>query len=205
MSNEILEYKSIECASDELLYKDKGSKFFGYAYPIKDVSDVQKHITELKEKHRTAGHFCYAYRLGANGEHYKVSDDGEPNNSAGMPILGQLQAKALTNTLVVVVRYFGGTKLGVGGLIVAYKKTAKQSLGTSKIITHFIKKTIKIHFSYNELSFVMRIVKKFDLKITEQYQEMKCWLKISIKKRDLKLVKTAFEAHHKIELEILND
>lgn len=205
MSDEILEYKSIECASHELLYKDKGSKFIGYAYPIQNVSDVQKHITELKEKHRTARHFCYAYRLGARGEQYKISDDGEPNNSAGMPILGQLQAKALTNTLVIVVRYFGGTKLGIGGLIAAYKKTAKQSLDSTKIITHYIKKNIKIKFSYDELSYVMRIVKKFNLKITEQCQEMECWLKISIKKRDLKLVKTAFEGHYKIELEILND
>ena len=205
MNDEILEFKSIECASQELLYKYKGSKFFGYAYPIQNESDAQNCIAKLKEKHRSAGHFCYAYRLGPSGEQYKVSDDGEPNNSAGMPILGQLQAKALSNTLVVVVRYFGGTKLGVGGLISAYKTTAKQSLDASKTIIHYIKKVIKIQFSYNELSHVMRIVKKFDLKITEQCQEMECWLKILVKKRDLKTVKTAFEAHHKIELEILND
>jgi len=143
--------------------------------------------------------------LGADGDIYKVSDDGEPNNSAGMPILGQLQAKNITNTLVVIVRYFGGTKLGVGGLISAYRTAAKHSLDECKIITRHIKEKILVRFSYSKLSHVMRIVKKFSLTILEQHQELECWLKILVKKRDLELVKTAFKTHHKIKLEIFND
>ena len=151
-------FKTIEQSSDVELYKDKGSKFYAYAFPIQKETDVKKHIEKLKEKHRSARHFCYAYRLGPSASHNRVSDDGEPNNSAGMPILGQLQAKDLTNTLVVVVRYFGGIKLGVGGLIMAYKTAAKQILETIHIITIYKSDNIKINFTYNELSYVMRII-----------------------------------------------
>mgnify|MGYP001404457867 CR=1 FL=1 len=201
MNKDTFEFQTINSASDEVLYKDKGSKFFGYAFPIQNEIDVKRNIDLLKEKHKSAGHFCYAYRLGVNGNTHKLSDDGEPNNSAGMPILGQLRAKNITNALVVIVRYFGGTKLGVGGLISAYKTTSKQSLDTCKIRTLYIEEIILVHFSYNELSHVMRIVKKFSLKILEQHQELECWLKILVKKRDLKLVKSAFESHHKIKLD----
>ena len=205
MSEGTFEFLTIDRASDEILYKDKGSKFFGYAFPIENEIDVKRNIDLLKEKHKSAGHFCYAYRLGVNGNTHKLSDDGEPNNSAGMPILGQLRAKNITNALVVIVRYFGGTKLGVGGLISAYKTTSKQSLDTCKIRTLYIEEIILVHFSYNELSHVMRIVKKFSLKILEQHQELEYWLKILVKKRDLKLVKSAFESHHKIKLDFFND
>ena len=205
MSEGTFEFLTIDRASDEFLYKDKGSKFFGYAFPIENEIDVKRNIDLLKEKHKSAGHFCYAYRLGANGNTHKVSDDGEPNNSAGMPILGQLKAKNITNTLVVIVRYYGGTKLGVGGLISAYRTTSKQSLDTCKITTLHIKEIILVHFTYNELSHVMRIVKKYNLEILEQHQELECWLKILVKKRDLELVKSTFKSHHKIKLEIFND
>ena len=205
MSEGTFEFLTIDRASDEILYKDKGSKFFGYAFPIENEIDVKRNIYLLKEKHKSAGHFCYAYRLGANGNTHKVSDDGEPNNSAGMPILGQLKAKNITNTLVVIVRYYGGTKLGVGGLISAYRTTSKQSLDTCKITTLHIKEIILVHFTYNELSHVMRIVKKYNLEILEQHQELECWLKILVKKRDLELVKSTFKSHHKIKLEIFND
>ena len=122
-----------------------------------------------------------------------------------MPILGQLKAKNITNTLVVIVRYYGGTKLGVGGLISAYRTTSKQSLDTCKITTLHIKEIILVHFTYNELSHVMRIVKKYNLEILEQHQELECWLKILVKKSDLELVKSTFKSHHKIKLEIFND
>ena len=205
MSKGTFEFQTIESSSNEILYKDKGSKFFGYAFPIYNENDVKNTIGLLKERHKTAGHFCYAYRLGADGDIYKVSDDGEPNNSAGPPILGQLQARNITNSLVVIVRYFGGTKLGVGGLISAYRTAAKQSLDECEITTLHIKEKILVRFSYSELSYVMRIVKKFNLIILEQHQELECWLKILVKKRDLELVKSAFKSHHKIKLEIFND
>ena len=122
-----------------------------------------------------------------------------------MPILGQLQARNITNTLVVIVRYFGGTKLSVGGLISAYGTAAKHSLDECKITTLHIKEKILVRFSYSELSYVMRIVKKFNLIILEQHQELECWLKILVKKRDLEFVKSAFKSHHKTKLEIFND
>ncbi|CAI8401641.1 MAG: IMPACT family member YigZ [Formosa sp. Hel3_A1_48] len=205
MDEKTLEFQTIDRASNPVLYKDKGSKFFAYAFPIINESDVKRFITILKEKHKTAGHFCYAYRFGASGSVFKVSDDGEPKNSAGMPILGQLQARNLTNTLLVVVRYFGGTKLGIGGLISAYRTAAKYCLDDSEITTLYIKKTIIVRFSYDALSHVMRIIKTYNLKIIEQHQELDCWLKILVKKRDLEVVKSAFKTHYKIELEILND
>jgi uncharacterized YigZ family protein len=205
MSKDTFEYQTIDRASDEVIYKDKGSKFYGYAFPIQKKDDVKNRITQLKERHKSAGHFCYAYRLGAKGIVYNVSDDGEPNNSAGMPILGQLKAKNITNTLIVIVRYFGGTKLGVGGLISAYKTAAKYTLSKSKITIRHINHTMLVRFSYNELSHVMRIIKKFNLKILEQQQDLECWLKIMVKKKDLETINSAFRIHHKIKLEILND
>ena len=183
MDEKTLEFQTIDRASNPVLYKDKGSKFFAYAFPIINESDVKRFITILKEKHKTAGHFCYAYRFGASGSVFKVSDDGEPKNSAGMPILGQLQARNLTNTLLVVVRYFGGTKLGIGGLISAYRTAAKYCLDDSEITTLYIKKTIIVRFYYDALSHVMRIIKTYNLKIIEQHQELDCWLKILVKKR----------------------
>jgi uncharacterized YigZ family protein len=205
MDEKTLEFQTIDRASNPVLYKDKGSKFFAYAFPIINEIDVKRFITILKEKHKTAGHFCYAYRFGASRSVFKVSDDGEPKNSAGMPILGQLQARNLTNTLLVVVRYFGGTKLGIGGLISAYRTAAKYCLDDCEITTLYIKKTIIVRFSYDALSHVMRIKKIYNLKIIEQHQELDCWLKILVKKKDLEVVKSAFKTHYKIELEILND
>ena len=117
----ILTYKTILHPSKEVLYKDKGSKFYGYAFPLESIEYYKEIIEKLKQKHSSAGHFCFAYQYGIDIPYHRVSDDGEPSNSAGLPIYGQLQAFDVTNILVVVVRYFGGTKLGVGGLISAYK------------------------------------------------------------------------------------
>src|SRR5690606_1222307 len=120
-------YKTIDKASDEVLFKEKNSKFFGYAFPISNEDDVKIHLETLKKQHHSARHWCYAYQLGtqANTITFRANDDGEPNNSAGMPIYGQIQSFEVTNVLVVVVRYFGGVKLGVGGLISAYKTAAQ--------------------------------------------------------------------------------
>jgi uncharacterized YigZ family protein len=126
-------YKTILKASKEVLFKEKGSKFYGYAFPVTSEDEVKQQIENLKQ-HHSARHWCYAWQLGKNYEHYRANDDGEPSNSAGMPIYGQLQSFDVTNILVVVVRYFGGTKLGVGGLIQAYKTTAQMALETSKVV-----------------------------------------------------------------------
>jgi uncharacterized YigZ family protein len=203
--NSVATYKTLETPSNEVLYKDKGSKFFGYAFPIKTKEEFKSIIEHIKQKHSSAGHFCFAYQLGIEIPYYRASDDGEPSNSAGLPIYGQLQAFGITNVLVVVVRYFGGTKLGVGGLISAYKNTAKLSLEASTIKTLDVLIPLKLTFAYKDLSQVMRIIKKYQLVLKSQRLEMDCEVEILVKKMTLKTIKTTFEAFHKIKVEMLND
>ena len=201
----VLTYKTILKPSEEVLYKEKGSKFYGYAFPLKTTEEYKKIIEKLKQKHSNAGHFCFAYQHGIETPYYRASDDGEPSNSAGLPIYGQLQAFEVTNVLVVVVRYFGGTKLGVGGLISAYKTTAKLSLEASAIKQLDILIAYKLSFEYKDLSQVMRIIKKQQLILKSQRLEMECEVEILVKKSGEKSLQTAFEAFHKIKVEILND
>ena len=200
-----LTYKTILNPSEEILYKDKGSKFYGYAFPIKSIEDPKEIVEKLKQKHSGAGHFCFAFQHGIQTPYYRASDDGEPSNSAGLPIYGQLQAYDVTNILVVVVRYFGGTKLGVGGLINAYKTAAKQSLEAGVVTQMDVLIPFKLTFEYKELSQVMRIVKKFQLILKSQRLEMECEVVILAKKSVEKSLQTTFEAFHKIKVEILND
>lgn len=198
-------YKTINTPSLEVLYKDKGSKFYGYAIPIETDQEVKKALEELKQKHSSAGHFCYAYQHGLETIYYRVSDDGEPNNSAGLPIYGQLQAFKVTNILIVVIRYFGGTKLGVGGLISAYKATAKLSLEVSQIKILDILIPLKLSFVYKDMNKVMRIIKKQQLIIKSQRLEMECEVLVLVQKMNLKSSIRTFEAFHQIKVEVLND
>lgn len=198
-------YKTINTPSLEVLYKDKGSKFYGYAIPIETDQEVKKALEELKQKHSSAGHFCYAYQHGLETIYYRVSDDGEPNNSAGLPIYGQLQAFKVTNILIVVIRCFGGTKLGIGGLISAYKATAKLSLEVSQIKTLDILIPLKLSFAYKDMSKVMRIIKKQQLIIKSQRLEMECEVLVLVQKMNLKSSIRTFEAFHQIKVEVLND
>ncbi|TRW99794.1 IMPACT family protein [Flavobacterium gawalongense] len=165
-------YNTIEFPSSEILFKEKNSKFFGYAYPIQSEDEVKPIIDSLKKQHPNAGHFCYAYQLGTDTITYRANDDGEPSNSAGMPIYGQIQSFSITNVLIVVVRIFGGVKLGVGGLISAYKTTAQMVLETCEIV----EKTINIHYSitfdYKNMNKVMRVIKEKRLEIVTQEMEI---------------------------------
>ncbi|MFV7234654.1 IMPACT family protein [Flavobacterium sp. ZB4R12] len=165
-------YNTIEFPSSEILFKEKNSKFFGYAYPIQSEDEVKPIIDSLKKQHPNAGHFCYAYQLGTDTITYRANDDGEPSNSAGMPIYGQIQSFSITNVLIVVVRIFGGVKLGVGGLISAYKTTAQMVLETCEIV----EKTINIHYSitfdYKNMNKVMRVIKEKRLEIVTQKMEI---------------------------------
>jgi len=201
----VFNYKTINTPSLEVLYKDKGSKFYGYAIPTETDQEVKKALEELKQKHSSAGHFCYAYQHGLETIYYRVCDDGEPNNSAGLPIYGQLQAFEVTNILIVVIRYFGGTKLGVGGLISAYKATAKLSLEVSQIKTLDILIPLKLSFVYKDMSKVMRIIKKQQLIIKSQRLEMECEVLVLVQKMNLKSSIRTFEAFHQIKVEVLND
>jgi len=203
--NSVTTYKTLKNPSEPVLYKDKGSKFIGYAFPIESKDDFKAHIDKLKQEHSSAGHFCFAYQLGIDTPYHRSSDDGEPSNSAGLPIYGQLLAFGVTNVLVVVVRYFGGTKLGVGGLISAYKTTTRLSLEASYIQTLDILIPLKLTFAYKELSQVMRIIKKYQLVLKTQSLELDCEIVILAKKISLNSIMTTFEAFHKIKVEALND
>ena len=156
-------------------------------------------------EHSRAGHFCYAYQHGIEKIYYRVSDDGEPNNSAGLPIYGQIQAFKVTNILIVIIRYFGGTKLGVGGLINAYKTTAKLSLEASEIKTLDVLMSCKLNFVFQDISKVMRVIKKHQLVIKYQRLEMECEVIVLVKKINLNSFTSSMKAFHLIKVEILND
>ena len=198
-------YNTIIAPSKEVLHKERGSKFYGLAFPVKTNTEVKNAIKDLKNKHSSAGHFCYAYKYGIEKTYYRVSDDGEPNNSAGLPIYGQLEAYKLTNILIVIVRYFGGTKLGVGGLMSAYKTTAKLTLGSSQIKTLDILVPCKLSFVYEDISKVMRVIKKHQIIIKSQRLEMDCEVLVLAKKINLDRLIITIEAFHQIKIEILND
>ena len=193
-------YYTITKPSPETLFKEKGSKFFNYAFPVKDEEDVKNAIDSLKKTHHTARHFCYAWQVGQRYESYRANDDGEPNNSAGMPIYGQLQAFDVTNVLVVVVRYFGGTKLGVGGLIQAYKMGAQLALDASKIVKRTINQNFKIKFGYPEMNDVMRIIKDENLKMVSQKMELDCEIIISVRLNEVDRVFNLLQQLHKIKV-----
>jgi len=197
-------YKTITKASKEVLFKDKNSKFFGYAFPVKSEDDVKSKLELLKKQHHSARHWCYAYQIGTEDISYRANDDGEPNNSAGMPIYGQIQSFDVTNVLVVVVRYFGGVKLGVGGLINAYKTAAQLALESSKIVTKTINKTYLIKFDYKNMNKVMRVIKEKQLKIVDQKLELDCQIQISVRKKDSEKIYEIFDNLFEIEVKELN-
>lgn len=200
MSTKEDSYKTILKPSEEVLYKEKGSKFYGYALPVSTEEEVKDHIEALKKQHHSARHWCYAWQMGKNYEHYRANDDGEPSNSAGMPIYGQLQSFEVTNILVVAVRYFGGTKLGVGGLIQAYKTTAQMALEACSIVERTIDEVFILKFEYPELNTVMRIIKDEDINIVSQKMELNCEFEISIRKKEAKRIYDIFENTYKIEI-----
>jgi len=196
-------YYTIASASRETLHKDRGSKFYGYAFPVTTQEDIKACIDTLKKQHHTARHFCYAWQLGESYQKYRANDDGEPNNSAGMPIYGQLQAFNLTNTLLVSVRYFGGIKLGVGGLIQAYKTSAKLTLESVSIKEKTIDILFLLFFEYPEMSLVMRNIKDEKIKLIDQKLEHNCTLTISVRKKEADRIFTLFENTYKVEIKKL--
>ena len=198
-------YKTLLKPSQEVLFKEKNSKFFGYAFPIKSEEEAKVHIETLKKQHHAARHWCYAYQLGFE-EHeliYRANDDGEPSNSAGMPIYGQIQSFKLTNVLIVIVRYFGGVKLGVGGLISAYRTAAQISLENSEIVKKTIDFNLSLKFDYPLLNKVMRVIKEENLNITSQEMKMSCKLVLTVRKNDLQKIKIRFENIYGVDVKII--
>ena len=193
-------YKTIVTKTEAVLYKDKNSKFFGYAFPVLNETEIKAHLGALKKEHHAARHWCYAYQLGTEKITYRANDDGEPNNSAGMPIYGQIQSFDVTNILIVIVRYFGGVKLGVGGLIHAYKTTAQITLESGDIIEKTININYLITFDYKNMNTVMRIIKEKNLTIINQKLEMDCQISISVRKKEAKTIFEIFNRLFEIDI-----
>lgn len=169
-------------------FKDRGSKFLAYSFPVLSIDDCKKKLAQLKKEHPKAVHHCLAYRLGADGGTFRVSDDGEPSGSAGRPILGQIDSKSLTNIMVVVVRYFGGTLLGVPGLINAYKTATSLALQLSPIIQKAVELPYTLNFDYHKMNEVMMIVKQYNCSVVEQDAQLFVELTIGIPKNRLEEV-----------------
>lgn len=193
-------YKTILQSSEEVLFKDKNSKFFGYAYPISNEEEVKEIISELKKQHHQARHWCYAFQLGTETKQYRANDDGEPNNSAGMPIYGQLLSFDVTNVLVVVVRYFGGVKLGVSGLINAYKTGAQMALENVEIIEKTIDKHFLINFDYKNMNKVMRVIKEKNINLVNQKMELDCEIEIAIRKKNAEEIFSIFDSLFEVSI-----
>ena len=197
-------YKTITKPSVETLFKDRNSKFYGYAFPVTEETSVKDFLEFLRKKHHTARHFCYAWQLGTESVRFRANDDGEPSNSAGMPIYGQIQSFDVTNILVVSVRYFGGTKLGVGGLINAYRASARLTLESSAIEEKTIDDSFQLNFQYDLMSKVLRILKENSITITRQKLEMDCEMIIAVRKSLTQKVVKIFETLYKVEIKQLN-
>lgn len=195
-------FKTIAKATEPILLKEKSSKFFGYAFPIQNEEEVKVILDDLRKQNNGAVHFCYAYQLGVDKISYRANDDGEPSNSAGMPIYGQIQSFEVTNVLVVVVRYYGGIKLGVGGLISAYKTAAQMSLEQAEVI----EKTIDVHFivsfDYQNMNKVMRVIKEKNLEIVSQKMEMTCEIELKTRKKNAEMIFDIFNALYPVEVKM---
>ncbi len=203
MANDLnTNYKTLS-ASGEGMYKVKGSKHFGYAMHVKTTEDVEQALEKIKKDHHSARHVSYAWRLGADMDRYRANDDGEPSNSAGKPILGQIEKYELTNVLVAVVRYFGGTKLGVGGLIDAYRTAAELAIENAKIITRQLMEHYRIHFDYHRMSDVMLLIRKNDWEASDQDFRTSCKLTLSIHPEKSEEFKGGFQPFNDIRIEFI--
>lgn len=185
-------YLTISSVS-EALYKDKGSKFYAFAYPVQTVEQIKEILAEKRKEYYDARHVCYAYMLGYERNVFRANDDGEPSGTAGRPILGQINSSNLTDILIIVVRYFGGTLLGTSGLIQAYKTSAAEAIAVATIEERIVEKTFVSKFGYQDLNAVMRIMKDFDLAIVNQIQEMDCTIYFRIRLSDIDRVRDRFD------------
>ena len=195
-------YKTIKSPS-EGLFKDKGSKFLAFAYPFADENQVKTIIEPLRKEHFKAVHFCYAYRIGMDKTNFRVNDDGEPSGSAGRPILNVLLSKEITNILVVVVRYWGGTLLGVPGLINAYKSATEEALANAEIIEKTVNEIYQITYGYVQMNDIMKVVKDFDLKIINQKFDNQCVIEIEFRTSLSPQVLGKLDKIEEIEVEFL--
>ena len=181
-------------------FKDRGSRFIAYACPIRSVEDFKLQFNEIRKQHPKATHHCFAYRLGLDGNSFRVSDDGEPSGSAGRPILGQIDSKGLVNVLVVVVRYFGGTLLGVPGLINAYRSAAALALQMTPLVQKQVEQEFKVHFDYTQLNDVMIMIRQFNCRIVRQEIQLFCDMVLAVPRNRIEEVRYRFKEMKNIEI-----
>ncbi len=197
-------FLSIEKPS-EGLYKEKGSRFLAFAFPVENEIEIQKFLDHIRKQYHDARHHCYAWRLGTDLNRFRTHDDREPTNSAGKPILGQIQSFQLTNVLVVVVRYFGGTLLGVGGLVQAYKSASMEALKNASIIKKYVFVTYKLKFRYEDMNLVMKVLKDMGLQHWEQKFELNCELILKVRTSEEKNLTDSFRHESSVRMQILSD
>lgn len=185
-------------------FKDRGSKFIAFSFPLKNVDDFKKHLQTLKKEHPKAVHHCFAYRIGIDGNNFRISDDGEPSGTAGKQILGQIDSKNLTDTLIVVVRYFGGTLLGVPGLINAYKTASSLVLQCTQVVQKAVELKYELQFNYTEMNEVMRIIKQFNCSVIKNEMQLFCKMETGIPKNKMDEVLSSLENIKNLELHKLN-
>lgn len=195
-------YKTIN-SSSEGIFKEKGSKFLAFAFPVSTEDEIKEHLAELRKEHYNARHYCYAYRINPKQIYERSNDDGEPRHSAGTPILGQLLSFEVVNTLIVVVRYFGGTKLGVPGLVNAYKTAARFALESADIITRTHRVHALLTFDYEELNDVMQVIKRYDASIIKQEMLQNINMKLEIREDHLSLMQRDFYSFKSVNFRAL--
>jgi uncharacterized YigZ family protein len=181
-------------------FKDRGSKFIGYVFPLASAEEFRERLNDVKKEHPKATHHCFAYRLGLDGNTWRVSDDGEPSGSAGRPILGQIDSKGLVNTLVIVVRYFGGTLLGVPGLINAYKTAATLTLQTTLLVQKPVEKEFLVQFDYTQVGEIMNLVKQYNCRIVRQEMQLFCNMTIAVPRNRILEVSYKLQEIRDVEL-----
>lgn len=192
-------YKQIQKPT-EGFFKDKGSKFIAHSFLVKNEDEIKDHLQELRKKYYDARHHCYAWILNPDKSAYRINDDGEPGGSAGRPIYGQLQSYDLTNILVVVIRYFGGTKLGIPGLINAYKTATKEALNEAEIKEFHVKDVYEVHFQYPDMNVVMNILKEEELEQFDQDFGIDCKLKFLVRKRESERIFEKFKSIYTLKI-----
>lgn len=195
-------YKTIDIPS-EGLYKEKGSKFIAYAFPVSNEDQIREIIATLKKEHHSAKHHCYAWQLGEDHRSFRFNDDGEPSGTAGRPIFGQIQQSGLTDIVVIVVRYFGGTLLGTSGLANAYKQAAAEVLDNASVIEKIVETTIDVHFDYQAMNDFMKVIKEFQIEIKEGNFNLACEVKLSVRKRLIALVMEKLGKVRKLRAQII--
>lgn len=196
-------FQTIANPVEEITFKEKGSKFIGYAFPVNDEDEIKEKLIQLWQKYPDATHICYAFRLGIDGERYRANDDGEPSGSAGLPIYNQIVSKEITNVLVASIRFYGGTKLGVSGLVKAYKLSAQMALEEAEIVEKHLTEKVKFEFSYEDQGSVMRNIDKANAEVISTEFTDKCLVIVRIRKDSLDNFLAQFEPLYQVKISVL--